>query len=120
MRIQYCTTKPFKYLFIIGLFTVSLYYIPNAQAQLIDTETLIDNTPSTQLRNHIQDSLNRAEVRAKMRELGVDPEKIQARVDSLTDAEAQALAKNIDALPAGGRVDNVTLLLIIIIIILLV
>lgn len=119
MRLYHCVTKPFNLLVSISLFTISLFISP-AHAQLLDTETLIDNAPLAQERNHIQDSLNREEVRVKLQELGVDPVQLQARVDSLTVAEAQSLAKDIDALPAGGAVDNVTLLLIIIIIILLV
>lgn len=119
MRILHCVTKPFTHLFIFGLFTVS-FFSANAQAQIIDTETLVNNAPTSQARSHLQDSLNREEVKTKLRELGVDPAQLQARVDALTVAEAQALATDIDALPAAGGVDNVTLLLIIIIIILLV
>ena len=51
---------------------------------------------------------------------GVDVAAAQQRVASLSDAEVQALAANIDQLPAGGRLSTVQLLLIIIIIILLV
>jgi len=112
-------TKPVNHLVTIGLFTVSLF-MSSAHAQMIDTQTLVNNAQTEQDRRHIQDALNRDDVTTKLHDLGVDPAEIQARVDSLTDAEAQTLAKNIDALPAGGRIDNVTLLLIILIIILLV
>ncbi len=119
MKTHHCFTKPFKYLFTIGVFTMS-FYMTGAHAQLIDTETLINHGQPEQIRNHIQDTLDREEVKTKMHALGVAPETIQARVDSLTTVEIQALANDIDALPAGGAIDNVTLLLIIIIIILLV
>ena len=119
MRIQHGLTKSFKHVVTISLLTMSLY-TPNAHAQIIDTETLVSTSQTTQDRNHINDALNREEVKTKLHELGVNTEQIQARVNSLTDAEAQSLAKDIDTLPAGGRIDTVTILLIIIIIILLV
>lgn len=110
---------PYKHIIGIGLFSLCLL-AGNAQAQLIDTETIVDNTQTELDRKHIQDALNREEVRTKFTELGVNPEEVQARVDSLTAAEVQSLAQDINALPAGGRTDTVVILLLIIIIILLI
>jgi len=41
-------------------------------------------------------------VAARLRQQGVDPAQALARVQALTDAQAQALAQEIDAAPAGA------------------
>ena len=46
--------------------------------------------------------LDRADVQARMQSMGVDPAVARARVDALTDEEAQQLAGHIDQLPAGA------------------
>lgn len=46
--------------------------------------------------------LERADVQARLQELGIAPQDAQARVAALTDAEAAALAGRLDSLPAGG------------------
>jgi hypothetical protein len=46
--------------------------------------------------------LDRADVRAKLEELGVESADVKARVAALTDAEAAQLARSIDNLPAGA------------------
>lgn len=53
-------------------------------------------------RDKIRNFLDRAEVRSQMQTLGVDANAARARVDALTDEEAQNLAGRIDQLPAGG------------------
>lgn len=50
----------------------------------------------------IQASLSRADVRAQLETLGVDPVDAAARVASLTDSELADVSSRIDSLPAGG------------------
>jgi len=50
----------------------------------------------------IADFLARSEVRDALAARGVSPQSAQARVDALSAAEAQQLAKDIDRLPAAG------------------
>ena len=119
MNMRHCVTKYFKSIFTLVLFTMSLFAF-NAHAQIIDTETLTHKTQVEQDRNYIHDALSREEVKNKLQELGVNPEEIQARVDSLTDSEVHLLATDINSLPAGGRTDTVVVLLLIIVIILLI
>jgi hypothetical protein len=47
-------------------------------------------------------ALQRADVQAKMQELGVAPGAAQQRVAALTDAEIARLARSIETDPAGG------------------
>jgi hypothetical protein len=52
--------------------------------------------------DHIQASLQRADVQQAMIEMGVDPEEALLRVGSLSDQELTELNSQIDSLPAGG------------------
>ncbi|HSN38809.1 MAG TPA: PA2779 family protein [Burkholderiales bacterium] len=69
-------------------------------------------------RDKVRNFLDRAEVRSQMQALGVDANAARARVDALTDDEAQNLASRIDQLPAGG--DGILGILFAIFIILLI
>jgi hypothetical protein len=100
------------------MLAISLH-MPAANAGMIGTETTINTAPTQQEPNRIHDALNREEVKAKLLSLGVDPAQIQARVDALTEEEAQALAKHVDEMPAAGA-DTVTWLLIILLIVLII
>lgn len=53
-------------------------------------------------RQQLASALARDDVAAALRAQGVDPAAVQGRVDSLTDAEAQALAARLADAPAGG------------------
>jgi hypothetical protein len=46
--------------------------------------------------------MSRADVRAQLENLGVDPAAATARVASLTDRELADVSSQIEALPAGG------------------
>lgn len=52
--------------------------------------------------DHIQASLQRADVQQAMIDMGVDPQEALLRVDSLSDQELAELNTQIDSLPAGG------------------
>ena len=69
-----------------------------AQAGMISTETVLATADHARIA-HV---LDRADVRAKLEELGVKPADVKARVAALTDAEAAQLARSIDNLPAGA------------------
>ena len=47
-------------------------------------------------------ALARADVRAKLAEMGVAPAAIEGRIDALSQAEIEALAGQIEQAPAGG------------------
>ena len=73
-------------------------------AAMIETEATLDITAKGQeARNHIKSILAREDAQAVLRAQGIDPLEALARVDSLTDAEAQRIADEIGELPAGGN-----------------
>ncbi len=73
-----------------------------AQAALVGTEQVLHADSSA--RQHIRSWLARQDVRKVLLANGVDPAQVQARVNALTDHEAQDFAQRIDQLPAGGGV----------------
>jgi hypothetical protein len=109
--------KPVSQLLVFGLLSLSLH-LPAAQAGMIGTETTANAAQAQQNRAHIQEALNRDGVKAALVARGVDPSQVQARVDSLTDEEAQTLSGKIDQLPAGG--DSGLSLLVFVFIVLLI
>ena len=73
-----------------------------ARAALVGTEQILHADSSA--RQHIRSWLARQDVRKVLLANGVDPAQVQARVNALTDQEAQDFARRIDQLPAGGGV----------------
>jgi hypothetical protein len=82
-------------------------------AAMIETEATLDITAIGQEdRNAIKTILAREDAQAVLRAQGIDPLEAMARVDSLTDVEAQRIAAEIEELPAAGSF-FVTLLLVV-------
>jgi citrate lyase beta subunit len=118
MKTQHCFAKPIKYVAVTSILAMTLY-LPAAHAVIIDTETAAQTAETQQDRSRLHDALDREQVKARLLALGVAPAQLQARIDALTDVEAQALAKNLDAMPAGGNLSTVELILIIILLVIL-
>jgi hypothetical protein len=103
MKLIHRLSKPVSVIVTASLLTLSLH-LPVANATMVGTESVVNAAQSQQQRAHIHAALDRAGVKEKLVSLGVDPSQIEARVDALTDAEAQQLAGNLDTLPAGGDI----------------
>jgi hypothetical protein len=90
-------------------------------AAMIDTEATLDITLKGQdARNTIKTILAREDAHAVLRAQGIDPLEAMARVDSLTDAEAQRVVDEIEELPAGGGFLVTFLLVVGIIVVILI
>ena len=103
------------------LFSLTIFCWAGLQSQyahsdIVSTDALMEELRQDSLKTTLDEALNRADVIALLEQHGVDRAQAQARVDALTDAEAQQLAAHFDQLPAGG---SVTLLLVVIILVLL-
>jgi Family of unknown function (DUF6627) len=86
-------------------------------AAMIETEA----TPQGQAaRDTIKALLAREDARAVLSAQGIDPLEAMARVDSLSDAEAQRIADQIEELPAGAGFITTFLIVVAIIVIILV
>jgi uncharacterized protein DUF6627 len=84
-----------------------------AQAAIVTSE----EAGASVERAAIAEFLARSEVRDALAARGVSPQAAQARVDALSAAEAQQLARDIDRLPAAGT-DVLGLLLTVFIVLL--
>ncbi|MEW6331920.1 MAG: PA2779 family protein [Pseudomonadota bacterium] len=94
-------TKPVSHLVVLGLLALSLH-LPAAHAALVGTEAVVNAAQAQQERDHLAQTLNRADVQQQLVARGVDPALVLARLDSLTDEEVQTLAAKMDEMPAGG------------------
>ena len=96
-------TKPVSYAVATSMLVMSLH-LPVANAAMVGTEAVVYSAQAQQERGRLHDALNREDVKAKLASLGVDQAQVQARVDALTDDEAQALAQQLDQMPAGSGI----------------
>ncbi len=88
---------------ILALWVGLLGTIPRAAlAELVSTSTVIEeNRVSPGPRQRMDDLLQREDVRAQFRSLGVSLEEAQRRVSALSDAEIAQLDARLQELPAG-------------------
>ena len=94
-----------KFLSVFMVMLMVLLTVPyqTALAAMVETEsTLMITADGEEARSRIKALLAREDAQAVIRAQGIDPLEAMARVDSLTDAEAQRIADQIEELPAGG------------------
>ena len=89
--------------FLVILMVMVAVPYQSVLAAMVETEATLDITVKGQeARNAIKTILAREDAQAALRAQGIDPLEAMARVDSLTDAEAQRIVDEIEELPAGG------------------
>ena len=93
--------KPVSILLAIFLLMVSGPF-QSALAVMIATETVRDMSRGQEARAQIKQLLMREDVRQALVNQGIDPGEAGARIDSLSDPEAIAVADKLDQLPAGS------------------
>lgn len=74
-----------------------------AQAAIVDTAALVTTDREADL-GTVRAQLDRAEVRAKFEDMGIDATVVERRVASLNDRELHKLAADMQNAPAGGDV----------------
>ena len=89
-----------------------------AMAGVISTQELIGTIDRDAALARVDALLARAEVRAELERLGVDPAQTHERVAALTDTELQLLADDLENLPAGGSALGVIGIVFIVLLIL--
>jgi hypothetical protein len=72
-----------------------------AQAAIVDTSALVTTDREADL-GTVRAQLDRAEVRAKFEDMGVDATAVEQRVARLNDRELHKLAVDMQNAPAGG------------------
>jgi len=107
--------------FLVVLMVLLTVPYQSVLAAMIETEATLDITAAgQQARNQIKTILAREDAQAVLRAQGIDPLEAMARVDTLTDAEAQRIADQIEELPAGGNFFVTFILVVGIIVIILI
>lgn len=107
--------------FLVILMVMVAVPYQSVLAAMVETEATLDITVKGQeAREAIKTILAREDAQAVLKARGIDPLEAMARVDSLTDAEAQRIADEIEALPAGGGFIGTFLIVIGIIVIILI
>ena len=92
-----------------------------AQAKMVTTDQVIEQSAPSDNRAQVRDFLLREDVQQQLAQLGVDPEEAARRVASLSDEEVQQIAGRLDELPAGeGGVGVVVGAILIIFLVLLI
>ena len=93
--------------------------IQSAWAAIISTEALIHLDREERMRDRLNNYLIREDIKAVLESRGIDPEAVQARVNSLTDAELEQIADQIDQLPAGSGFFETFLIVILLVFVVL-
>ena len=87
---------------LLSVSVVSLGFQQPALAGVVGTADAVAATRAADPRATVDATLARADVRAKLVELGVDPSAVEGRIAALSDAEVASLADRIETAPAGG------------------
>jgi uncharacterized protein DUF6627 len=87
---------------VMSMSLISLGVQAPAAASVVGTSEAIAAERGDNPRAVVDSTLARADVRAKLAEMGVDPSDIQGRLGALSDDEVATLAGQIEKAPAGG------------------
>ena len=93
--------RPVSLLLVVS-FCLLNFNVPNAQAKMVGTDTIIAEQQALDQQTQVADFMAREDVKQILTQYGVDPVEAQQRVDSLSDKELASLASSIDQLPAGA------------------
>lgn len=93
--------KPMSLLLVV-CFLMLDFSVQTANAQMVNTQTVIAVENEAAQREQITEFLGREDVQQVLMQHGVDAAEAQQRVASLSDAELQQLSGKIGQLPAGG------------------
>lgn len=103
--------RKFRSLFAWPLIAAMLAFsmpLGAAQAALVGTDRVIEQTEIAADRGRIEAFFAREDVQRQLAARGVDADEAAARVASLSDAEIARIAERIDAMPAGqGAVGSI-------------
>lgn len=89
-----------------------------AQAAMVSTQTVVMEQQAQFDRQQLNALLQREQAVDAMQSLGVDPEMVQERVDSMTAEELAAFNEQVDQMQAGGSALGVIVLVFLILILL--
>jgi len=89
----------------------------SAQAAMISNDLVINQLQHRSARTELLQTINRADVKEQLLNMGVKAEDIESRVKLMTHEEIAQLNQQIDELPAGGDLLGVILIVFIVFVI---
>ena len=101
---------------LLSLLLALMPMIP-AQAAMIGNEQLINQHQQGQTRDSLQQLLQQQSARQQLQALGVSPDLVKNRIDSLTDSELARINQHVDTLDAGGNILGILLVIFIVFVI---
>lgn len=119
MRIFRKRAFPLAIVLAFLMLHMSVPYQP-VMAAMISTESCLNVSQYAQDRDQVLEFLAREDVRQAFIAQGVAPAEVEARLASLTQAEIQQIAQEIENLPAGGDLGLVIAILVIVLLVLLI
>jgi hypothetical protein len=100
------TIRRFPVKFVVGIVCVAIVNMgmaAAASAAIVDTSTLVAPDRAADM-GVVRTQLDRADVRAKMEEMGINATAVDHRLANLNDRELHKLAADMQNAPAGGDV----------------
>ena len=88
-----------------------------AQAAMIGNEQVINQHQQGQTRDSLQQLLEQQSARQQLQALGVSPDLVKSRIDSLTDSELARINRHVDTLDAGGNILGILLVIFVVFVI---
>ena len=105
--------KVFAWIALLGFFgSITL----PVQAAMISTPDVIQSQQSAYDREQLSSMLERDDVQQQLLSMGVAPETVQERVNSMTDFEIAQLNEQINDMPAGGILGAIVLIFVVFVI----
>lgn len=101
MKVVRQTLKPVSFILAFFMLMISGPF-QSAYAVIIGTETVLDSARGQEARATLKQLLAREAVQNALVARGIDPGEAEARIDSLSDAEAIHAADKFDQLPAAS------------------
>ena len=91
----------------LSIFMASLMFLiavpyQSLFAAMITTDIAVESERAEKSREELKQLIAREDIEKYLIAQGIDPVEVKSRIDSLTDAEAIALADQIEELPAGS------------------
>lgn len=99
---------------ITGLFLSFLIAMPTVHAGMISP-----SSPEAE-RERVLGMLERPEIAQQLEKMGIPAAEARARVGAMTEAEVLSLAGRLDAVPAGGALNNQDFLFLIVVLLLVI
>ncbi|WP_339775393.1 DUF6627 family protein [uncultured Methylophaga sp.] len=105
--------KVFAWIALLGFFgSITL----PVQAAMISTPDIIQSQQSAYDREQLSSMLERDDVQQQLLSMGVAPDNVQERVNSMTDFEIAQLNEQINDMPAGGILGAIVLIFVVFVI----